>query len=221
MKYYQNTNPDWVPLFKQFMESKGINRSNYDFRCKDLYYYVNSNGVIDTYDINKDVSPILFNPTMITEKEIKIDIPSGYEIDRENSTFECIKFKKKELTYDDIAKSLFKNDYTYYIVDNGMITHTMVQGEYIDPNNGTSKKQLKKLLAINKLMNIAKYFNSDWEPKFGGEKAYYIYKIGQKYYVSSHVEFSNAIIYFKLEEDAKQAIKIMGKDLDLIYSTDW
>lgn len=28
-------------------------------------------------------------------KEIKIDIPEGYEIDKENSTFECIKFKKK------------------------------------------------------------------------------------------------------------------------------
>ena len=30
------------------------------------------------------------------EKEIKINVPAGYEIDRENSTFECIKFKKKK-----------------------------------------------------------------------------------------------------------------------------
>lgn len=27
------------------------------------------------------------------EKEIKITPPEGYEIDRKNSTFECIKFK--------------------------------------------------------------------------------------------------------------------------------
>jgi hypothetical protein len=27
------------------------------------------------------------------EKEIKITPPDGYEIDKENSTFECIKFK--------------------------------------------------------------------------------------------------------------------------------
>ena len=26
-------------------------------------------------------------------KEVKIQIPEGYEIDKENSTFECIKFK--------------------------------------------------------------------------------------------------------------------------------
>ncbi len=31
-------------------------------------------------------------------KEIKINVPEGYEIDKENSTFECIKFKKKEVT---------------------------------------------------------------------------------------------------------------------------
>jgi len=30
------------------------------------------------------------------KKEIKITCPEGYEIDKENSTFECIKFKKQE-----------------------------------------------------------------------------------------------------------------------------
>ena len=29
------------------------------------------------------------------EKELKIRVPDGYEIDNENSTFECIKYKKK------------------------------------------------------------------------------------------------------------------------------
>ena len=48
-------------------------------------------------------------------KEIKITVPEGYEIDKENSTFECIKFKKKGLTYDDVAEKLFKNKKTYFI----------------------------------------------------------------------------------------------------------
>ena len=26
-------------------------------------------------------------------KEVKINVPKGYEIDKDNSTFECIKFK--------------------------------------------------------------------------------------------------------------------------------
>ena len=32
-------------------------------------------------------------------KHIKIDIPEGYEIDKENSTFECIRFKPKPHVY--------------------------------------------------------------------------------------------------------------------------
>ena len=43
-------------------------------------------------------------------KEIKINIPKGYEIDKENSTFECIKFKSiKNITYEDCCKKLFPN----------------------------------------------------------------------------------------------------------------
>ena len=40
------------------------------------------------------------------EKEIKIQVPDGYEIDEENSTFGCIKFKeKKEIrTWEDFIK---------------------------------------------------------------------------------------------------------------------
>lgn len=32
-------------------------------------------------------------------KQIKINIPEGYEIDQENSTFECIRFKPKPQVY--------------------------------------------------------------------------------------------------------------------------
>lgn len=32
-------------------------------------------------------------------KQITIDIPEGYEIDKENSTFECIRFKPKPQVY--------------------------------------------------------------------------------------------------------------------------
>ena len=42
-------------------------------------------------------------------KEVKIQAPEGYEIDKENSTFECIKFKpiKRYITYRDICNSIF------------------------------------------------------------------------------------------------------------------
>ena len=50
-------------------------------------------------------------------KEVKINIPEGYEIDKENSTFECIKFKssKEYTTYKDVCVNLFAEKYRYYI----------------------------------------------------------------------------------------------------------
>lgn len=54
-------------------------------------------------------------------KEVKIQIPEGYEIDKDNSTFECIKFKPKILTYKDIAKKLFLNKKLYFINNSGEI----------------------------------------------------------------------------------------------------
>ena len=49
-------------------------------------------------------------------KEVKIDIPKGYEIDKKNSTFECIKFKPvKNITYEDCCKKLFPNYKGFYI----------------------------------------------------------------------------------------------------------
>lgn len=40
-------------------------------------------------------------------KELKIEVPKGYVIDKENSTFECIKFKKKQeiRTWDDLCEA--------------------------------------------------------------------------------------------------------------------
>ena len=59
-------------------------------------------------------------------KEVKIQIPEGYEIDKENSTFERIKFKpiKKGITYRKICDNLFSREPAYaadggYYIDNG------------------------------------------------------------------------------------------------------
>lgn len=96
---------------------------------------------------------------------MKIIPPEGYEIDKENSTFECIKFKpfKKDLTYKDICDKIFPSQY-FYIKPAGEIeVDDLKEGKY-DANSATSRRQLQKVLAINQLFNIAKYYNGDWEP---------------------------------------------------------
>lgn len=96
-------------------------------------------------------------------KEIKINIPEGYEIDKENSTFECIKFKSKEdisnLTYKNVCISLFPNDEGYYTNTDGDIVKNYIGGVLEEPNNAPNRKQLERLLALNQLLNIAEYCN--------------------------------------------------------------
>lgn len=94
-------------------------------------------------------------------KELKVQTPEGYEIDKENSTFECIRFKliKKDITYEDVCNSILK---TGYYTDNrgGILYVTDYVGDVkIDKNNATNKKQLERLLALNQLLNIAEYYN--------------------------------------------------------------
>ena len=96
-------------------------------------------------------------------KEVKIDIPKGYEIDKENSTFECIKFKSiKNITYEDCCKKLFPNYKGFYINAWGEIAN-IANNFSLEPstsiNTAPNKKQLERLLALNQLMNIAYYYN--------------------------------------------------------------
>ena len=94
-------------------------------------------------------------------KEFKVQAPEGYEIDRENSTFECIKFKPiKNITYKQVAFNVntTKNG-CYYINSHGCIDFTKDGFGYQDSNSSNSKKQLEKILALNQLLNIAEYYN--------------------------------------------------------------
>lgn len=94
-------------------------------------------------------------------KEVKINIPEGYEIDKENSTFECIKFKpiKKYITYKDVCNNIFAEKWGYYIGPSGNICDTSLEEFTYDANNAPCEIQLKRFLALNQLMNIAYYYN--------------------------------------------------------------
>lgn len=104
-------------------------------------------------------------------KEVKIDIPEGYEIDKENSTFECVKFKpkssKKYIAYKDVCDNIFAKNYGYYISPSGNIYATPLKGLVYSEDNAPNKKQLERLLALNQLMNIAYYYNGKQYIKVG------------------------------------------------------
>jgi hypothetical protein len=82
-------------------------------------------------------------------KEIKINVPDGYEIDKENSTFECIKFKPiaKRWRYDEnrVVKG-------FYVGSDSLVHKTEVfgQGWYLF----ATEKQAKSALAMAQISQI-------------------------------------------------------------------
>jgi hypothetical protein len=149
----------------------------------------------------------------MAKKEIKISVPEGYEIDKEHSTFECIKFKKKSLTYGDIEDKIIAQR------GRGGITAGWFASETSCTTFGVhtvgSKPNLEQLLALNKLMNVAEHLNEkkfNWDDRH--QPKWYIYydhsvdvfRLG----CNSHIQSSN--VHFDSEEHAEQAIEILGDD---------
>ena len=159
-------------------------------------------------------------------KEIKINIPEGYEMDKENSTFECIKFKpiKKELTYEDVAEELFsKNMFTSDI--KGKIFWISSSGAKLDKNNTTNRKQLERLFALNQLLNIAEYYNKKYPKEEKKIHCINFDKRNLEYFIqdyTSSIVVRGLIPIFNNREDAKAVIDNPNfkEILDLIYKGD-
>ncbi len=158
-------------------------------------------------------------------KEIKINVPKGYEIDEENSTFECIKFKliKKVLTYKDMAEELF-ND-TYYFTDRrGKIDSAREVNSRDDKNNATHRKQLERLMALNQLLNIAEYYNKKSPKKRETVYCINMHEEDLVYYVRSYtrpIVVRGLIPTFNNIEDAEAVINNPNfkEILDLVYKS--
>ena len=145
-------------------------------------------------DANRsDKTGIIFkeiNNMEIKNNQLTIDIPEGMEIDLENSDLAkgIVKFKKKDITYDDILQECPTN-----------FSGLRVRNHCID-----------KILAISQLMNIAKYYNGDWNPNQRSlmESKYYIYYSTRSntYGVSNTPSTNYGNIYFRLYKYAKAVI---------------
>lgn len=113
------------------------------------------------------------------EKKLKINIPEGYEIDRENSTFEEIIFKKVEdplaklpKTWEEYCKQT-KNRPSYYWNDccKTSIVTSVFTGVY---NEFSTKERIKQYVALGRLLQLRDYWVGDW--KRNSDNIYIIYK---------------------------------------------
>lgn len=100
-------------------------------------------------------------------RELVITIPQGYEIDKENSTSECIKFKKKQVinTWKDIKRieGCFINNYSEI--------HKLelpINKDCFDRNVFISERYAKSALALAQISQLMPYYggeitDEEWE----------------------------------------------------------
>ena len=133
----------------------------------------------------------------IKNNQLTIDIPEGMEIDLKNSdlTKGIVKFKQSTITYKDAEDALMLCMHRKDIIVN--------------------ESNASKLANLSKLMNIAKYYNGDWEPDWNisncntyRESKYYIYykNSENKYEVGCTTDINWGNVYFKSRDNAQSVI---------------
>ena len=121
------------------------------------------------------------------------------------------------LTYEDVARELFEDKTTFYLNDIGGIQQIpcgRMYDRYNAPVNCTSRRQAEKLLAINKLLNVAKFLNKDWKPDWSDdrEKKFFPSLINNEIRIGYVMRDNSSPVYFRTEDLVKQAVVILGED---------
>lgn len=129
----------------------------------------------------------------IKNNQLTIDIPEGHIIDVEHSDLSkgIIKFKNSNITYKDIKDALnLKKDLTDVVCNVNNVT---------------------KLSAIDKLINIANYYNKGWKPDWNNSeecKYYILFNNNNEngYSIEYRLKTNYGSIFFKNEKDAQEVI---------------
>lgn len=127
-------------------------------------------------------------------------------------------------TYDDICKELFYKKDAWYLNHDRIETWIQTSSNYNDSDNCTSKAQVKRMIAFNKLQNIAKYLNKGWQPNFTDptQNWFIAQKRNKEYKAMFSYSDNFGAIFFKSECLTNEAIRLMGKEsLNDLFSTDW
>lgn len=101
-------------------------------------------------------------------KNIKIDVPEGWEIDKENSTFENIVFKKKDEQLPTKWED-FKNIEGYYVDANCIIQFHVDLPRAYNRNTWPTIELAEASVALCQLIRHRDTWNKGWMPNWNDE----------------------------------------------------
>lgn len=152
----------------------------------------------DSKDKYYKIEPVFRDDNPSKLKSVEFDLPKGYEIDKENSDLDkgIIRFKNKWLSLEQLYKIAKGTNFNTY-------------------RDSIKNISGNKLLVLANLMDIARYFNGNWEYSNNGDN--YAYMIGydktrtiddgyQVVHITSNIDMYFGNIMFKNEADAQYVI---------------
>ena len=190
---------------------------------KDINNINNGNATLSKLRIPADGSaveyPIPDGLSFFFDEEGKLMVHKKIEGDAETPDDK----EGNPITYDDVLKELYYEKTAYWVSSSNIKHTTTGEGSYNDINNCASESQCKRMVAFNKLQNIAKYLNKGWDPNFPGSNNYTICKnYAGGYSLLGNRKYQAGAIYFRTKDLANEAIRLMGEEsLNDLFSTDW
>lgn len=146
----------------------------------------------------------------IQGNELIIKIPSGMEIDKENSTFECIKFKpienKLPKTWEEYCTTHKRQYGEFWLTEDSNIGKVDYGGNKYykdivkDRNLLPSEKLAEAILALCQLIQLRDCYNDGWVPDWARNDEKYTIYVAKNVLVENTNINVNCILAFKTEE---------------------
>lgn len=154
----------------------------------------------DSKDKYYKITPLYRDDNPSKLKSVEFDLPNGYVIDKDNSDLDkgIIRFKRKWLTIEEMYK-----------------LKPIVTCEYVIPSIAINASSRKKIVSLANLMNIARYFNGDWNYNANNDECGYMIAYDktrttddsyQIVHINSDTDMYFGNIMFKNEADVQYVI---------------
>lgn len=142
------------------------------------------------------------------KEELKIVPPEGYEIDRENSTLDCIKFKPIEpqlpTTWEEFCKTHPVKPGECYIGSGAYSNITKINHENIRKalpmTMLPSLEDAKAMLALCQLIQLRDCYNDGWKPDWNSSEYKECIEIKRDKVTTTYSIVTSKVLSFKSEE---------------------
>lgn len=156
-------------------------------------------------------------------KELKIEIPEGYEIDKEKSTFEKIVFKPLEIKYPKTWEECMnklnnsKTKFCYITSASELYESYSYPKDTTGYNTLPSKEIAEKFLILQKLYTCRQAYVGDWKPDWTNtDVPKYVIKAAKNELKVNTYYSDNRSFSFPTLEMAEEFLKNFKSDLEFV-----